>query len=58
MYFALINTIEKNILFGLKKIFFFVVVLLLYIGKPFNPAPKIIIIIIIILLLFIQLVIK
>lgn len=57
MYFALINTIEKNILFGLKK-FFFVVVLLLYIGKPFNPAPKIIIIIIIILLLFIQLVIK
>lgn len=56
MYFALINTIEKNILFGLKKIFFFVVVLLLYIGKPFNPAPKIIIIIII-LLLFIQLVI-
>lgn len=55
MYFALINTIEKNILFGLKK-FFFVVVLLLYIGKPFNPAPKIIIIIII-LLLFIQLVI-
>lgn len=54
MYFALINTIEKNILFGLKK-FFFVVVLLLYIGKPFNPAPKIIIIII--LLLFIQLVI-
>lgn len=55
MYFALINTIEKNILFGLKKIFFFVVVLLLYIGKPFNPAPKIIIIII--LLLFIQLVI-
>ena len=54
MYFALINTIEKYIIWTKN---FFVVVLLLYIGKPFNPAPKIIIIIII-LLLFIQLVIK